>query len=72
MDSTALQLTLASIDWERHRRRKATAKCHLRLNIGTFLPTFAVVEDAAHHDSVRADVLCAGLVAGDVLLADRA
>jgi len=72
MDSTTLQLTLASIDWARHRRRKAAAKCHLRLNIGTFLPTFAVVEDAAHHDSVRADVLCAGMVAGDVLLADRA
>jgi hypothetical protein len=72
MDSTTLQLTLASIDWARHRRRKAAAKCHMRLNIGTFLPTFAVVEDAAHHDSVRADVLCAGLVAGDVLLADRA
>ena len=72
MDSTTLQLTLASIDWARHRRRKAAAKCHMRLNIGTFLPTFAVVEDAAHHDSVRADVLCANMVAGDVLLADRA
>ena len=72
MDSTTLQLTLASIDWARHRRRKAAAKCHLRLNIGTFLPTYAVVEDAAHHDSVRAGVLCAGLTAGDVLLGDRA
>jgi len=72
MDSTTLQLTLASIDWARHRRRKAAAKCHMRLNIGTFLPTYVVVEDAAHHDSVRADVLCAGMVTGDVLLADRA
>jgi len=72
MDSTTLQLTLASIDWARHRRRKAAAKCHMRLNIGTFLPTFAVVEDAAHHDSVRAGVLCAAMAAGDVLLADRA
>ena len=72
MDSTTLQLTLASIDWARHRRRKAAAKCHMRLNIGSFLPAFAVVEDAAHHDCVRADVLCAGLGTGDVLLADRA
>ena len=72
MDSTTLQLTLASIDWARHRRRKAAAKCHMRLNIGTFLPTFAVVEDAAHHDSVRAGALCAAMAAGDVLLADRA
>lgn len=72
LDSTTLQLTLASIDWARHRRRKAAAKCHMRLNIGTFLPTFAVVEDAGHHDSVRAGALCAGMGAGDVLLADRA
>jgi hypothetical protein len=28
MDSTTLQLTLARIDWARHRRRKAAAKCH--------------------------------------------
>jgi len=33
MDSTTLQLTLASIDCARHRRRKAATKCHLRLNI---------------------------------------
>jgi hypothetical protein len=72
MDSTTLQLTLASIDWARHRRKKAAAKCHLRLNIGSFLPAFAVVEDAGHHDSVRAEALCAGLVTGDVLLGDRA
>jgi hypothetical protein len=72
IDSTTLQLTLASIDWAKHRRRKAAAKCHVRLNIGTFLPTYAVVEDAAHHDSVRAATLCASLVAGDVLLGDRA
>ena len=72
MDSTTLQLTLSSIDWARHRRKKAAAKCHMRVNIASFLPTFAVVEDAAHHDSVRAATLCAGMEAGDVLLADRA
>lgn len=72
MDSSTLQLTLASIDWARHRRRKAAAKCHLRLNVDTYLPTFAVVEDAGHHDSVRAAALCAGMGPGDVLLADRA
>ncbi len=72
MDSTTLQLTLRSIDWARHRRRKAAAKCHMRLDIGTFLPTCVVVEDAAHHDSVRAAALCAGMGPDDVLLADRA
>lgn len=71
LDSTTLQLTLASIDWARHRRRKAAAKCHMRLNIGTFLPSFAVV-DKSGHDAVPAEVLCAGMGAGDVLVADRA
>ena len=70
--STTLKLTLDSIDWARHRRKKAAAKTHTRLNVGTMLPAFAVVEDAAHHDSTRADALCAGLKDGDVLLADRA
>jgi len=72
IDSTTLQLTLSSIDWARHRRKKAAAKCHLRLNIGTFLPAFAVVEDAGHHDSTKAQALSAGMVHGDVLLGDRA
>ena len=72
MDSTTLQLTLASIDWARHRRKKAAAKCHMRLNVGSFLPSFAVVEDAGHHDSTKAATLCAALVAGDVVLGDRA
>ena len=72
MDSTTLQLTLASIDWARHRRKKAAAKCHMRLNVGSFLPAFAVVEDAGHHDSTQAARLCAALVAGDVILGDRA
>lgn len=61
IDSTTLKLSINCIDWTRHRRKKAAAKTHMRLNIGTRLPAFAVVEDAAHHDSKRADALCAGL-----------
>ena len=72
IDSTTLKLSLDCIDWARHRRKKAAAKTHMRLNVGTMLPAFAVVEDAAHHDSTRADAICEGLKDGDVLLADRA
>jgi hypothetical protein len=72
IDSTTLKLSLDSIDWARHRRKKAAAKTHMSLDVGNRLPTFAVVEDAAHHDSTRAEALCAGLTDGDVLLADRA
>ena len=35
-------------------------------------PSFAVVEDAAHHDSKRAGVCTGQLVQGDILVADRA
>jgi hypothetical protein len=35
-------------------------------------PSFAVVEDAAHHDSKRASVCTGQLVHGDILVADRA
>ncbi len=72
IDSTTLKLSLNCIDWARHRSKKAAAKTHMRINIGNSLPVFAVVEDAAHHDSKRADALCAGMKDGDVLLADRA
>ena len=72
IDSSTIKLSLNCIDWARHRRKKAAAKLHLRLDVGSRLPAFAVVEDAAHHDSVRADALCAGLKAGDVCVADRA
>ena len=72
IDSSTIRLSLNCIDWARHRRKKAAAKLHLRLDVGSRLPAFAVVEDAAHHDSVRADALCAGLKAGDVCVADRA
>lgn len=72
IDSTTLQLSLDCIDWARHRRKKAAAKTHMRINVGSMLPAFAIVEDAAHHDSKRADALCEGLKDGDVLLADRA
>ncbi|MFQ3269996.1 MAG: hypothetical protein ACI9A1_000307, partial [Lentimonas sp.] len=33
----------------------------MRLNLQTFLPSFAVIEEGAHHDSSRMMALCAGL-----------
>jgi hypothetical protein len=42
------------------------AKLHLRLNLQTFLPSFAVIEEAAHHDDTRMMSLCAALQAGEM------
>ncbi len=58
--------------WAKHRRRKAAAKMHLRLNLQSFLPGFAVIEEAAHHDDTRATALCAHLLAGEIALFDKA
>ena len=60
------------MDWAKYRRRKAAAKLHLRLDLQTFLPCVAIIEEASHHDSTRAVRLCAGLAAGEVCLFDKA
>ncbi len=72
VDSSTIRLTTDSFDWARHRRSKAAAKLHLTLDLGSRLPSFAIVEDAAHHDSVRAAELTAHLKRGDIAVADRA
>ena len=72
VDSTTIQLVASCMSWAKHRRRKAAAKCHLRLNLQSFLPAFAIVDTAGQHDSVRAKELCAGLSEGEIGIFDKA
>jgi hypothetical protein len=72
VDSTVIQLCANCMDWAKHRRRKAAAKMHLRLDLHTFLPSFAIVDTAAHHDNKRARELCADLKAGEIVVFDKA
>jgi hypothetical protein len=72
MDSSTIHLAINCIDWARHRRRKAAAKLHLRLNLQSFLPAFAIVDTAAHNDNKRARELCAGLEEGEIAVFDKA
>ena len=72
VDSSTISLSMDSFDWAKHRRSKAAAKLHMTLDLGNRLPSFAIVEDAAHHDSVRAAELTAHLKSGDIVAADRA
>jgi len=72
IDATTIQLVVNCITWAKHRRRKAAAKCHLRLDLLSFLPRFAIVDTAGEHDNVRAPELCAGLQAGEIVLFDKA
>ena len=72
LDSTTIKLFANCMDWAKHRRRKAAAKLHLRLNLESFLPAFAVVDSAKGHDSTKAHELCAGLKAGEIVVFDMA
>jgi hypothetical protein len=72
IDSTTIKLVANCIDWAKHRRRKAAAKCHMRLDLQTFLPRFAVVKTAGTHDSKEAWSLCAGIRSGEIVVFDKA
>jgi hypothetical protein len=72
VDSTTIELVASCLDWAKHRRRKAAAKCHLRLDLHSFLPRFAIIDTARHHDAKRARELCAGIRAGEIVIFDKA
>ena len=72
VDSTTIQLMVRSLDWAKHRRRKAAAKCHVRLDLQTFLPRCAIVATAGEHDNRRARELCAKVQAGEIIIFDKA
>ena len=72
VDATTIQLIASCLDWARHRRRKAAAKCHLRMNMRSQLPCFAVIDTARQNDIRHARELCAGIREGEIVLFDRA
>jgi hypothetical protein len=72
VDSTTLELIARCMDWAKHRRRKAAAKTHLRLDLQSFLPSFAIVDTAKDNDNKRAREVCAGIDEGEIALFDKA
>src|SRR5207249_623343 len=72
VDSTTIPLIASCMDWAKHRRRKAAAKCHWRLDLQSFLPRFAIVDTAKHNDAKRAREVCAGIKAGEIVIFDKA
>jgi hypothetical protein len=71
IDSTTMELVANCLDWAKHRRRKAAAKTHMRLNLQSLLPNFVIVDTAAEHDNKRARELCADLKSGEIGLFDK-
>jgi len=72
VDSTTLKLVANCLDWAKHRRRKAAAKMHLRLDLHSFLPEFVLVKSASTNDLAQSYEVCAGLKAGEIVIFDKA
>lgn len=72
VDSTTIKLIANCLDWAKHRRRKAAAKMHLRLDLRSFLPRFVLVKSAGSNDAKEAREVCAGIDAGEIVVFDKA
>ena len=72
IDSTTMELVANCMDWAQHRRRKAAAKCHVRLDLQSFLPSFVVIDTAREADNRRAREVCAGIKSGEIAIFDKA
>jgi hypothetical protein len=72
VDSTTIRLVANCMDWARHKRRKAGAKTHMRLDLQSFLPRFAIVDTARPNDNKCAREMCADIRAGEIVIFDKA
>jgi hypothetical protein len=57
LDSTVIELCLASFDWARFRRTKGAVKLHLQLDHQGYLPCWALVTEGRTHDLKPAQTL---------------
>jgi hypothetical protein len=51
--------------------KAAAAKCHIRLNLQSFLPGCVIVGSAAEHDSRRTRELYTNIHAGEIVICAR-
>ena len=72
VDATTIGLIAHCMDWAKHRRRKAAAKCHLRLDLQNLLPRFLIISAGAGNEVREAAAVCAGIQAGEIVIFDRA
>ena len=72
VDSTTISLVSNCMDWAKHRRKKAAAKCHMRLDLQSFLPRFAVIKEGKSSDATEGKVICKGIQSGEIVVFDKA
>jgi hypothetical protein len=71
VDATVIKLVANCMSWAKHRRRKAATKLHLRLDLQSLLPRFAIVDLAPRHESSHLVGLCAQLQPGEIVIFDK-
>jgi hypothetical protein len=71
VDTTVIELVANAMDWAKHRRRKAAAKTHMRLNLQSLLPQCVIIDTAKEHDNLRARELCAGIKEGEIVIFEK-
>jgi hypothetical protein len=72
VDATPIQLVANCMDWARHKGQKAAAKLHMRLDLQSFLPLFAIIDTDRHNDGKYARAVCAGIGKGEIVIYDKA
>lgn len=72
VDSTTIRLVANCIDWAKHRRRKAAAKMHLRLDLASFLPNYVHIKSANSNDAKEARTVCGEIKEGEIVVFDKA
>jgi hypothetical protein len=69
LDATIIDLCLSMYDWAKFRTTKGAIKLHVKLNHAGYLPSFAVITEAAIHE--QKSVLNIPLEPNDVVVFDR-
>lgn len=72
VDSTTISLVLNSIDWAKHRKKKAAAKMHMALNLQNMLPIRVITDKAKDADAKRMHDCCSAIGSGDIAVFDKA
>jgi hypothetical protein len=74
VDSTTIDLCHSLYDWADFRRTKGGVKLHMMLEHDTFLPVWAHITEAKHHDKMILETVdpVLGLKRGSFLCVDRA
>ena len=65
-------LVANGMPWAKHRNRKAAAKMQMRLNLQILLPSFAIAEEASHHDDTGAVGLWSEPKSGEIAVMEKA